>query len=130
MCLCIVWYIWFYDTIRFIRYNHCIIRFMSTYDMPIRYETFYTRYDTIRYVSYNTDNYVYKYQEKNIYNHIEIIMPAHQVIDRCILLIFINAHYKSLITYIKINKKLGDIIDWDVYGLNLICSNYKIKNYI
>ena len=84
---------------------------MSTYDMPIRYETFYTRHDTIRYVSYNTDNYVYKYQEKNIYNHIEIIMPAHQVIDRCILLIFINAHYKSLITYIKINKKLGDIID-------------------
>ena len=83
---------------------------MSTYDTPIRYGTFYTQYNT-QYVSYDTNNYVYKYQVKNIYNHIEIIMPAHQVIDRCILLIFINAHYKSLITYIKINKKLGDIID-------------------
>ena len=79
---------------------------MSTYDTPIRYGTFYTQY-----VSYDTNNYVYKYQVKNIYNHIEIIMPAHQVIDRCILLIFINAHYKSLITYITINKKLGDTID-------------------
>ena len=34
-----------YDTIRFIRYVHCIIRFMSTYDTPIQYRTFYTRYD-------------------------------------------------------------------------------------
>ena len=38
-------------------------------------------------------------------------MHARQVIDRCIFLIFMNAHYKSLITYIKVNKKLGDIID-------------------
>ena len=83
---------------------------MSTYDTPIRYGTFYTQYNT-QYVSYDTNNYVYKYQVKNIYNHIEIIMHAHQVIDRCILLIFINAHYKSLITYITINKKLGDTID-------------------
>ena len=30
------------------RYIHCIVRFMSTYDTPIRYRTFYTRYDTYR----------------------------------------------------------------------------------
>ena len=29
---------------------------MSTYDTPIRYETFYIRYNTYR-VSYDTDNY-------------------------------------------------------------------------
>ena len=42
--------------IRFIRYTYCIVRFISTYDMPIRYKTFYTRYDMYR-VSYDTDNY-------------------------------------------------------------------------
>ena len=35
-----------YDTIQFIWYAHYIVRFMNTYYTPIRYETFYTRYDT------------------------------------------------------------------------------------
>ena len=35
-----------YDTIQFIWYAHYIVWFMSTYYMPIRYRTFYTRYDT------------------------------------------------------------------------------------
>ena len=46
-----------YNTYNFtIRYTHCIIRFMSTYDTLIRYGTFYSRYDTYR-VSYDTNNY-------------------------------------------------------------------------
>ena len=47
-----------YRMIRFIRYTHSTIRFMSIYDMPVRYGTFYTytRYDTYC-VSYNTNNY-------------------------------------------------------------------------
>ena len=39
-------------------FTYCIVRFISTYDKPIRYGTFYTRYDTYC-VSYNTDNYAY-----------------------------------------------------------------------
>ena len=44
-----------YDsTIRYDSYDThlCIGRFMSTYNIPLRYETFYTRYNT--HVSYNT----------------------------------------------------------------------------
>ena len=43
-----------YNTIHTI--PHCIVRFMSTYNTPIRYRTFYTRYDTYH-ISYDTDNY-------------------------------------------------------------------------
>ena len=49
-----------YDTIQFIRYAHFIERFMSTYDTPIRYETFYTRFNTYR-VSYDIDNYAWEH---------------------------------------------------------------------
>ena len=42
--------------IRFIWYAHCIVRFMSTYDTPIWYRTFSTRYDMYR-VLYDIDNY-------------------------------------------------------------------------
>ena len=37
-----------YDTIRYIQYAHCIVRFMSTYNTLIRYEIFYTQYDMYR----------------------------------------------------------------------------------
>ena len=37
-----------YDTIRFIWYAHCIVRFMSIYDMLIWYKIFYTLYNIYR----------------------------------------------------------------------------------
>ena len=37
-----------YDMIQFIQYAHCIVQFMSTYDTPIQYRTFYIRYNTYR----------------------------------------------------------------------------------
>ena len=53
-CLCIVRYIWFTDTIRFIQYA---LMYRTSHE-HLRYETFCTRYDTYR-VSYDTNNYVY-----------------------------------------------------------------------
>ena len=49
----IIRYVWFYDTIRFIRYTHYIVRFISTYNI---YNTKLFTHN-MRYVSYNTNNY-------------------------------------------------------------------------
>ena len=50
--------------IRFIRYVHYIIRFISTYDMQIRYKIFCIQYDTYR-ISYDIDNYAHGSYQKN-----------------------------------------------------------------